>query len=125
MIFVSHITSPTALRLPVELLCERAREKGILTLIDGAHVPGHLDLNLEILGADLYTGNCHKWMCAAKGTAFLWASDKMKDTLIPLVVGWGNQIPTYGDGYFIDEHEMLGTKDYSPLISMPFLIKWM
>jgi isopenicillin-N epimerase len=103
VLFISHIASPTGVRLPAEELCRRAKKAGIIAFIDGAHVPGHMDLDLSTLQADIYTGNCHKWMCTPKGSAFLWASNDYKDLITPLVVSWGSVIPTAGDGFFIDE----------------------
>ena len=125
LIFISHITSPTGIRMPVEQLCERARQAGIITVIDGSHVPGHIALNLSDLGADFYTGNCHKWMCTPKGSAFMWASERFREHIDPLVVSWGADIPTVGDGRFIDENEFLGTRDHSPFLCVPFALDWM
>lgn len=125
LLFISHITSPTGLRMPVEELCRRARMKGILTVIDGSHVPGHVPLDLAQLGADFYTGNCHKWMCTPKGSAFMWTSDAFREMLQPLVVSWGGDIPTFGDSWFVDENEFLGTRDHSPFLCVPFALEWM
>jgi isopenicillin-N epimerase len=89
VIFLSHITSTTALIFPLAELCVAARARGITTLVDGAHAPGHIELQLDSLGADYYTGNCHKWLCAPKGSAFLHVRAEHQATLDSNVVSWG------------------------------------
>ncbi len=89
LIFSSHLTSTTALVFPVAELCARAREAGITTLIDGAHAPGQITLDLAAVGADFYTGNCHKWLCAPKGSAFLHVRPEHHEALHAGVVSWG------------------------------------
>lgn len=89
MVFASHITSTTALIFPVAELCARCRALGILTLIDGAHAPGHIALDLAATGADFYTGNCHKWLCAPKGSAFLHVQPALQGRIDATVVSWG------------------------------------
>lgn len=125
VLFLSHVTSPTAIRLPVERLCARAREHGILTVIDGAHAPAHLPLDLGTLNADIYMGNFHKWMCTPKGSAFLWVHPSLHRAVQPLIVSWGNLIPTAGDGSFVDDVEYLGTRDVSPFLTVPAALRWM
>jgi len=126
LIFLSHITSPTAITLPVEHICARARNDGILTMIDGAHAPGQIDLNLQAIAADFYTGNCHKWMMAPKGSAFLHSRREYQHLLEPLVVSWGWQAEeTYKSGSeFIDHHQWVGTHDPAAYLSVPAAIKF-
>lgn len=119
VLFLSHITSPTALLFPIEAAIAEARRRGIWSVIDGAHTPGHIKLDLEAIGADFYAGNCHKWMMAPKGSAFLYARPEMQGLLNPLVIshGWTAQSKesgakgAFGNSPFIDEIEMQGTRD--------------
>lgn len=124
VIFMSHITSPTALILPVQEIIRRAREAGITTIIDGAHVPGQLPLQLDSLGADFYGGNLHKWLCAPKGSGFLYARPKVQHLLKPLVVSWGYESEMPGNSEFIDHHEWWGTRDVSAFLSVPAAIEF-
>lgn len=130
VLFLSHITSPTALLFPIERLIAEARARGIFSVIDGAHTPGHIPLSLDALGADVYSGNCHKWMMSPKGSAFLHVRPELQRMIDPLVVshGWtadnkepGVQGPL-GNSAFIDEVEMQGTRDPSPWLAVPAAI---
>jgi isopenicillin-N epimerase len=125
VIFLSHITSPTALILPVAEICRRARESGILTVIDGAHAPGQIDLALDALGADFYTGNCHKWMNAPKSAGFLYARPERQALLHPLVVSWGWESLTPGVSAFTDYFEWRGTHDPAAYLSVPTAIDFL
>jgi isopenicillin-N epimerase len=123
-IFLSHITSPTAITLPAKEVCARAREEGILTIIDGAHVPGQIDLDLDLLGADFYSGACHKWLCAPKGASFLYARRDVQDMLEPLVVSWGWEADEPGPSRFVDHHQVQGTRDIAAFLSVPAAIEF-
>jgi isopenicillin-N epimerase len=116
---VSHITSPTALVLPVAEICAAARAAGALAIVDGAHAPGQVPLDLEALGADVYAGNCHKWLCAPKGAGFLWARPEHQPWIEPLVISWG-----YGpDRTFADRHGWQGTRDPAAALAIPAAIE--
>lgn len=122
IIFISHITSPTALHLPLAEICQRAREAGIITLIDGSHGPALLDLDLTALGADFYTGNCHKWLCSPKGAGFLYARRDLQHLLQPLVISWGEKGHYPTGNRFLDEFQWTGTTDISAFLSVPAAI---
>jgi isopenicillin-N epimerase len=126
LIYLSHITSPTALRFPVEAICQRARQAGILTVIDGAHAPGQIPLDLKKIGADFYTGNCHKWMMAPKGSAFFYARPEVQPLIEPLIVGWGwNPDPSQINGSaFHSTLHWTGTKDPAAALTVPTAIQF-
>ncbi len=123
VLFISHITSPTAITLPIQPLIERARERGIVTIVDGAHAPGQIDLNLRELGADFYSGNLHKWLMSPKGSAFLYARKEMQPLVEPLVVSWGWEAERPGPSKFVDEQEWTGTRDIAAFLSVPAAIQ--
>jgi isopenicillin-N epimerase len=117
VLVVSHVTSPTALLVPVEQLCRRAREAGVLAVIDGAHAPGQVALDLDALGADFYAGTCHKWLCAPKGAGFLYARTERQELLDPLVVGWGHR-----ETEFALRHDWQSTRDPAAYLTIPAAI---
>jgi len=137
LVFASHVTSTTALVFPVAELCAGARAAGVATLIDGAHAPGQIDLDLEAVGADFYTGNCHKWMCAPKGTGFLHARSERHAMLHSPIVSWG-YVAEAQDGGAIGGHtgfdaytgrtplerrlQWQGTRDISGFLAVPAAI---
>ncbi|MFI6368576.1 aminotransferase class V-fold PLP-dependent enzyme [Nocardia sp. NPDC050630] len=117
VLVVSHITSPTAVLMPVRALCERARAAGVVSVIDGAHGPGQLMLDLRSLGADFYVGNCHKWLCGPKAAAFLHARASVQSMIEPLVVGWG-----YGDSPFEPGQDWRSARDPAAYLAIPAAI---
>ncbi|MEO7445568.1 MAG: aminotransferase class V-fold PLP-dependent enzyme [Ferruginibacter sp.] len=125
LIFLSHITSSTALRLPVEEVCARARKEGIPVCIDGAHAPGQIPLDLKSLDPEFYTGACHKWMMTAKGSSFLYVKKSWQKTVEPLIVSWGYKAMYPSSSEFLDWHQVNGTRDYSAFLTIPAAIEFM
>lgn len=121
VVFVSHVTSETALRLPVEAIVARARGEGLVSVVDGAHGPGHVPLDVAALGADFYAGNCHKWLCSPKGSGFLAVSERFREAVDGAIVSWG-----YDDGgSFPARLEKQGTRDPSAFLTVPAAIDWL
>lgn len=125
VVFMSHITSGSALILPIQEIIQRARERGIITIIDGAHAVGQIPLDMQALGVDFYSSNIHKWLMGAKGSAFLYARRALQPLVEPLVVSWGWHKEIPGPSRFIDEQEWLGTRDIAAYLSVPAAIKFM
>lgn len=125
VVFISHITSATGLVLPVKEIIEEAKKRGLMTIIDGAHVPGHLKLDLKELDADIYTGACHKWMMTPKGSTFLYVRKSLQIKIEPLVVSWGYDSDTPSDSQFLDYHQFNGTRDFSAYLTIPKAIEFM
>ncbi len=116
LVIVDHITSPTALILPVAQIAAACRARGVRCLVDGAHAPGMLPLEVDAIGADWYTGNLHKWVCAPKGAAFLVASEE--------TVSWTHPETTshfHGEG-FVKEFDWQGTRDFANWLAIPTAI---
>jgi isopenicillin-N epimerase len=125
LIFVSHITSSTGIILPVEEICAIANQLGILIYVDGAHAPGQLSIDLSQLGADIYTGACHKWMLTPKGSSFLYVRNSLQHLFDPLIISWGYKSIKPSDSLFLDNHQFQGTRDYSSFLTIPAAIDFM
>jgi isopenicillin-N epimerase len=119
VIFISHITSATALIFPVREICRRARAAGLLCIVDGAHAPGQIPVDLADLGADVYTGALHKWVCAPKGCSFVYVRRELQPRFSPLVVSWGWESEKPSASLFVDHHEYQGTRDFAPYLAAP------
>ena len=125
ILLIDHITSPTALIMPLEDIVPAVQQRGIQVLVDGAHAPGMLPLRLAELGADYYTGNCHKWMCAPKGTAFLYVRSEHQSKLHPLTISHGMNRPVGESTRFRLEFDWIGTRDLTGFLTLPALIDYM
>jgi isopenicillin-N epimerase len=117
-VFISHVTSETALLLPVEEIVREARARGLATVVDGAHAVAQVDLDLDALGADFYSGNCHKWLCAPKGAGFLHVRPEWQERVDGVITSWGYEEPAT----FISRTERQGTRDSAAYLAVPAAI---
>lgn len=132
VLFLSHITSPTAIVFPIEPAIKAAKARGIWTVIDGAHAPGHIPLDLTAMDVDFYSGNLHKWLMTPKGSAFLYVRPELQTLINPLVIshGWTADSKAlgakgaFGNSPFIDEIEMQGTRDPAAWLSVPAALEF-
>jgi isopenicillin-N epimerase len=115
VVYASHVTSATGLLLPIEEIVRRARDAGLVTVVDGAHAPGHVPLDLESLGADFYAANCHKWLCSPKGAGFLHVRREHQERVEGPIVGWGHAEPST----FISRTQEQGTRDAAAYLTVP------
>jgi isopenicillin-N epimerase len=120
VVYVSHVTSTTGLVLPIGEIVARARALGLVTIVDGAHAPAQVPVDLATLGADYYSGNAHKWLCAPKGAGFLHVRPEHQEHVDAAIVSWG-----YRDGNsFSDRIEKQGTRDPAAWLTVPDAIRF-
>ncbi|MEA1881106.1 MAG: aminotransferase class V-fold PLP-dependent enzyme [Candidatus Marinimicrobia bacterium] len=132
-IFISHITSGTGLILPIPEIVAEAKKRGIGTIIDGAHAPAHIPLDITELDPDYYTGACHKWLCAPKGSSFLYVKKERQEGMQPLVISWGwggeyNEFKAstelHSPSLFVNIFQWQGTRDMSAFLTIPAAIQF-
>jgi isopenicillin-N epimerase len=119
LLVVDHITSESAVLFPLEAIAARCRERGVPVLVDGAHAPGAIQLDLPSLGVDWYAANLHKWAWAPRSAGFLWAARERQAGLHPAVISWG-----FGKGY-TQQFDWVGTRDPSPWLAAPVALEYL
>jgi isopenicillin-N epimerase len=124
LIVVSHLTSPTAVILPVEAICRQARGRGIAVAVDGPHAVAQLPLTIDALGCDFYAASCHKWLSAPFGSGFLYVVPQHQQFVRPPVLSWG-RLPPGAIESWADEFVWSGTRDMSAWLSIPAAIDFL
>ena len=123
--FLSHMTSSTGLYFPMEQICKFAKKHNILTIIDGAHIPGHFPLSINSLQPDIYIGACHKWLLCPKGVSFLYVNKNFQNNIDPLIISWGydSEFPSPHSEFQVN-HYWQGTRDISAFLTLPDAIQF-
>jgi len=122
---IDHVTSPTGLVCPIDEWVDALHARGVTVLVDGAHAPGMLELDLRSIDADFYAGNCHKWMCAPKGAGFLHVSSELRERTRPSIISHAANAPVSELERFRLAFEWTGTRDTTPWLSVPAAISVM
>lgn len=121
LLIVSHITSATALIMPIEQICKEMAERGIAVCIDGPHAPAQIDFSIDRLNCDFYTASLHKWLCAPLGSGFLYVNPKHQQCIQPPIKSWGRLLPAIPEKWD-EEFTWIGSRDPSPFLAVPTAI---